>query len=114
MIGQYVKKWQMSLGLASWRIDQYHHKDSSYFQSDNDFVTRAEVFADWRYLKANIHFNLCEMKHLPVDEIERIVVHELCHILVNEMRSSGIDHEERVVTGLTDAFMDGGAHDKVT
>ena len=30
---------------------------------------------------------------------------ELCHALVNEMREQGIDHEERVVTMLSKAFM---------
>ena len=38
-------------------------------------------------------------------QIERIAVHELCHILVNEMRESEMCHEERVVTMLTKAFL---------
>jgi len=45
------------------------------------------------------------MKTMDGDEIERAVVHELCHILVNEMREDEIHHEERVVTGLQKAFM---------
>ena len=39
------------------------------------------------------------------EELERTVVHELVHALVNELREGGIDHEERVVTTLTKAVL---------
>ncbi len=54
---------------------------------------------------------------LPDEELERVFVHECCHVLVAEMREWGpgdmtqaaceisLKHEERVVCGLTSAFL---------
>ena len=48
------------------------------------------------YLKA--------IKHLDADGIERVVIHELMHVLVNEIREGELHHEERVATQLQKAF----------
>lgn len=48
------------------------------------------------------------MEELTDDELEEIFVHECGHILVNEMRGDPddwLDHEERVVSTLTKAFL---------
>jgi hypothetical protein len=45
------------------------------------------------------------VKRLDEYELEKAIVHEFMHILVNEMRAGGIDHEERVVTGLANAAL---------
>jgi predicted SprT family Zn-dependent metalloprotease len=42
---------------------------------------------------------------MDADSIEKIVVHELMHVFLNEMREKGIDHEERVATMLSQAFL---------
>ena len=41
---------------------------------------------------------------LSKKEIEKVVVHELMHVFLNETREEGIDHEERVATQLQKAF----------
>jgi predicted metallopeptidase len=46
-----------------------------------------------------------EWNKLTTDQRRALIDHELCHILVNEMREGDISHEERVVTGLTKAFL---------
>lgn len=102
-----MDKWTYRLGLRWWNVEAYCYKGKrarKFFKSDDDSTILARTFADWRYSEAVVYFNLPALRDMSVEEIERTVVHELCHVLVNEMRSGDIDHEERVVTGLTKAF----------
>lgn len=75
----------------------------------------AQVVSSWFYKTAEIDFNCLNLHDLTTVEIERTVLHELCHLLVNEMREWGgkygereeawSHHEERVVTDLSMAFL---------
>ena len=82
-----------------WKIDftvrDYLHNNCA------DFQTMATCDADWRYFEATLNFSFIKMYDLEEEEIEKIVIHELLHIVVNEMREDGIEHEERVVSHLT-------------
>lgn len=71
---------------------------------NNDDVVAAKMYVDWKYGTADLHINLPAFKGRKQWKIDRIIVHELVHALVNEMRYEGIEHEERVVTSLTKAF----------
>jgi len=53
--------------------------------------------SDWRYIHCTAEWNLALVEHADDDELELAVVHEMCHALLNEMRTplSDIDHEER-------------------
>ena len=108
IINAAMEKWTYRLGLRWWSVGAIYHKGKDakrYFKSADGSTILARTFADWRYGDAFVHFNIPAFRNMSADEIERVVVHELCHVLVNEMTSTGIDHEERVVTGLTKAFM---------
>lgn len=61
--------------------------------------------AHWPYRKATINFWFNATTDLDDEDLEEVVVHELCHILVNQMREKGIVHEEAVVTALSKAFI---------
>ena len=67
-----------------------------------------QCVAKWQYLKATLRFDVEAVNDLDDEELDHLFVHECCHALVNEMREwdgeHGIDHEERVVTMLTNAF----------
>ena len=65
----------------------------------------ALTFSNWKYLTSTIYLNWPAVKKMTAGEIKRILIHEFCHVLVNEMRERKRHHEERVVTGLTDAFL---------
>lgn len=107
-ISSFLEKWVHDTGLAWWKVDAFWHTGKEarkFFKAGKDTTVIARTFSDWRYGEVAIHFNLPAMKSLSVEEIERAVVHELCHALINEMRAGGIDHEERVVTGLAKAFI---------
>jgi hypothetical protein len=101
-------KWIPRLGLAWWDIEVAYYDDPreivDRFRVDEDGLVAANLTANWMYAMAKIQINLPALAHLSPDHIERIAVHELCHILVNEMREGELHHEERVVTGLTKAF----------
>lgn len=101
-------KWIPRLGLAWWEVQIHYYDDPGeivrlFRQFDNGDVVHAYVDANWMYASAKISVNLPAFDDMEPDEIERHVVHELCHILVNEMREGELHHEERVVTQLTKA-----------
>lgn len=74
--------------------------------------------ADWRYLHASIVFSVPKLAEKfdqgqpkNPSEIRELVVHELMHVLLNEMReydksdhTGTVGHEERVATRLARAF----------
>lgn len=102
-------KWIPRLGLAWWEIEIVYYDDP--YEIINRFriietgeMVPANVTAQWMYADAKININLPAFEFIEMDNIERVCVHELCHLLVNEMREGELHHEERVVTGLTKAF----------
>lgn len=72
---------------------------------NGDNVVVARSICDWRYATCTLQINEPELLEMNKRDAEFVIVHELCHALVNEMREEGIDHEERVVTGLAKAFL---------
>ena len=108
LINRHMKKWTYCLGLRWWEINVYYIKKKQakkIFKENKTSAIAARTYADWRYSTASIYFNIPFLKTLNPETIEAIVVHELCHVLVNEMQKKGKHHEERVVTGLTKAFL---------
>lgn len=68
-------------------------------------ILLGEANVTWQYQTATITFYPKSMKDMAEDDIEKLVVHELMHVFLNEMREEGIDHEERVATMLAKAFL---------
>jgi predicted SprT family Zn-dependent metalloprotease len=108
VIAQSLNKWIYRLGLRWWTVNVYWYKKPKqvkrFFGKRKDETVLARTFSDWRYGTAEIHFNLPAFECMTDDEIESVIIHELCHVLVNEMREGEIHHEERVVTQLQKAF----------
>lgn len=110
-INKHIDYWIPVLGLDSWiRLDV-----SCALGSDaSNPGTLAETIVDWRYMEANIDFYLGSIVESGITphRMEYIVVHELCHCVVSEMRPklhegerADTDHEERVASNLARAFM---------
>lgn len=102
-----ISKWHKTLGLGWWKVDyRYYNTLTSGDRSLNGNIL-ATCSADWRYMTADICFAVESIWGAELDDeaIEALVVHEMCHILVNEMREDGIDHEERVTETLARAFV---------
>jgi hypothetical protein len=108
-VRKYVKKWKGNLYLGLWKINinvENHIEPSNCGTQpvDNGWCLLATTRTDWRYLTASIKFSYDGLFDADDKQIERTVVHELLHVLLNEMREEGTDHEERVVSHLEIAF----------
>ena len=112
-IKRYVDRWHDWLGLRWWVVHYDYYDVEARFQSieDNEIASTAiaQTIVQWEYLTASIAFNLVATKaYEDEDDIEYYVVHEMCHILVAEMRADrsgsptheNVAHEERVVSQL--------------
>lgn len=99
LLRRYIPKWIKLLKLQNWLIDIDYMKGDGEIGSDG-YRTSATCNANWDHLSALICFWPKALRESPKTYIEYVVVHELMHILVNEMRETGIKHEERVVAQL--------------
>jgi len=106
-VAQLFDTWTYRLGLRWWTIRVLYYNRRKRFKHAADHETFARVYADWRYLNATIEINLPCAKRLDDAELEAAVVHELCHILVNEMSTTALrtTGEEHVCTTLAQAFI---------
>jgi predicted SprT family Zn-dependent metalloprotease len=102
LLHEYIKWWVHWTGLGFWNI-QVEFKYSIKKRPNGQWLCGITT-VDWRYLTTNIVFYPKAMRHLKPDEIEHVVIHELMHVFLNEVRESGIDHEERVASMLQKAF----------
>ena len=106
------EKWIKPLGLGWWDIELVYARD--------DYVppgttarddSLANCAASWRYGQAVITWNMPKVSAETDKTLERAFIHELCHIFLNEMRwanandADSLDHEERVASTLTKAFL---------
>ena len=104
-------KWSKTLGLHRWAVDYEYCREGLPTKSDDakdNYVSTATATVRWQYHDATIRFNVPELAECSDTKIERIVIHEMMHVLVNEMRDTSDDwlkHEERVCTMLTDAIL---------
>ena len=99
--------WIWTLGLKRWhRIDIVYHRSDPNPKEADGYACPAWVNVKWEYQIATVNFDVSQLLESSDEELEYIVIHELCHVLVNEMRcqDGARQHEERVVTGLAQAF----------
>jgi hypothetical protein len=103
-------KWVSPLGLGSWKIEilfarlgiRENDKDEKWLAY---FITECR----WEYQQALIRVSAPDVATLDDRELERDFVHELAHCILNEAKhfsaEDGSEHEERVATQLTNAFI---------
>jgi predicted metallopeptidase len=107
-----LNKWVKLLGLDRCTLTIEFSDESK--TSEEGMSVIAETSASWQYNAAYIIFYLANFNKVKPDRIEMAIIHELIHILVNEMRnysaSDGTEHEERVVCSLTDAVLNAYNH----
>jgi hypothetical protein len=102
-----VEKWVKITGLGWWqRLECNYYDKQDEFVKDNNRVCIMRTHIDWSRLWAEIDVNLPMVKQLDDKELEYVVLHELCHIMVSPMHSNKrIEIEELVVTRLAQAFL---------
>lgn len=105
-------KWVEALGLGWWNIQLEYARDNyepAEGNTRNGELARCKT--DWRYGHACITWNMLVLPGIDDEELELAFLHELMHIFLNEMRwartndSDSLDHEERVASTLTKAFL---------
>ena len=114
-VGGLFQKWVAALGLNWWQIEIEYVRENATPGSgviqDASFQATFKVRAAWQYARASITAYLPAIEDMEGHDLEMSVVHELCHIFLNETRdpdterSDWLDHEERVATTLAKAFI---------
>ena len=94
--------WVRWLGLGYWTMSMAFC--SGLKKASNNIWLAGYCHVEWKYLKAWVTFYPKAMRQMTEWEIERVVIHELMHVFLNEMRETGLDHEERCATQLQKAF----------
>lgn len=102
LIRKYFTYWVHWTGLGYWSIKAVMSSEIN--ERPNDSYLAGYCDVEWKYLTACITFYPKAMRHLTEEEIEVAVIHELMHVMVNETREGGMEHEERVCTQLQKAF----------
>jgi hypothetical protein len=100
-------EWIVKLGLAWYEVDVAYYDSRKQFRKDADRIVAARITTDWQYMRFAVDVCVPVVVDKTDAELERVIVHELCHALVNELREPDPigKHEERVVTMLTKAFI---------
>ncbi len=102
--------WPWEVSVEYWR-ERLPEKENSPRKHGQLGDQAADCAADWKYLHANVRFCLPACADLDDFALETVVVHEFCHILINETRAMGsddsdwLDHEERVVSTLSQVLL---------
>lgn len=113
-IHRFLDKWVVTLGLGPWTLDQVYSSGElpKELAGGPDSVVHASCNVSWEYQRARISWNCNSISDLDDDQLERVVIHELCHVLVAQMcdyrsecgRFIEVKHEEATVTRLTNAI----------
>lgn len=100
-------EWVYKLGLEWYEIDVVYHRSKKDFRRTWGVgrYTDMAVRTDWRYMHATVGVCVPLIASLSDEKLEKVVVHELTHILLNEAREKGLDHEERATTFITKAIL---------
>jgi hypothetical protein len=99
-------KWIAFLGLESFGVIVDYDPDFK----EGSRECWADCCSSWEYKQALITVYLPSFLSSSQEEMESVIVHELMHVMVNEMRQDGfsekdVPHEERTVVELTAAFL---------
>jgi len=113
-VERYTERWLGPLGLAdNWHVQVCWHREKAEQEKGDARPAMMEAEVRWQYADATIHVYLPSVFEVEDDAVlEKIVVHEYQHILLNELRSTGksmgaeyLAHEEHAATMLAMAFL---------
>lgn len=112
------QRWFEPLGLKAWKINTVFVRSDFTMDGEPAADTLATAKTSSEYMMATISWNMPVVIDHDDRELERIFLHEMMHVMVNEMRPSRMNddinralkaedswHEERVATMLGNAFL---------
>lgn len=100
--------WHSTLGLNWWHMTYEYSRDGMVSQSEGNNTCLGMARVLWQYQTACLTFNVPALEGETDAEIERVVLHEMMHVFLNETRGDGDDwdkHEDRVASTLTSAII---------
>lgn len=103
LVRKYVKYWVHFMGLGYWDIAAVMKTEK--LKKKGGGIICGRTWVEWKYCTAYIEFYINNMAGFSEQKVEEVVVHELTHVLLNEMQKKGIDHEERVATMMRKAMI---------
>jgi hypothetical protein len=107
-IEKLLAKWMPILGITTnWRKVDIKILDESGGDGSDGSKKLAECWQNWPYKIATINFYLRSMHEENDDEVENVVVHELCHLLVGMLVEDKTDVKlmESTVVSITSAVI---------
>lgn len=105
------QRWVKPIGLGWWTIHSYYcdtRKGYTKATGQDATCSAAACMTDWRYRTAELYFNCKLLARLSDAEAEKVFVHELMHVFLDELmhcQDDREDHLERVATTLADAMI---------
>lgn len=117
-VERYTERWLIPLGLDAWHVECCWHRDKA-TEERAGRPPMMETEVRWQYADARVCIYLPSVAEVEDDAtLERIVVHEYLHILLNELRplrdaddprenalaEERLCHEEHAATMLANAF----------
>lgn len=100
-------KWRDILGLQGYRIRHHWHRE--HHPENRDIG--AETKMRWAYIEADFDWYMPQLSTLNLDdtELEEVIVHEFCHVLVDPLMHEDTEHGkmvfERVVSTIQRAIL---------
>lgn len=91
-----ITLWKPFFGIENWSLVINLHRGP--IPGDEDAAGSCR--STWEYMHATLAFNLEELADYEDEEVEGVVIHELLHIIVDELKTKR-GSPERVVTHLS-------------
>lgn len=108
LIKGYFVYWMERLPLDNWKIALIIEEFITSDIKGTTFINPNQVGlckARWQYMEAEIVVSLRAAAAMDPQDLEEVVVHELVHVFLSEMREKGMEHEERVASMLATALI---------
>ena len=101
-VNKYLDKWQKPAGFGWWYITVEYERDR-YTDEPN---TAAHCWSQWQYHQATIRFYLPALKSLEDEELERTIIHELCHLLISPLEDYSTPERRQITEHTTSLVAD--------
>lgn len=106
-ITRLLDKWMKVIGLDQWEVQHYFFRSANEF-NDFDQLVLATTASKWQYKRASFHWYLQVVEQVEDEAVlERHVVHELCHPLVDPLHLDDgvLEKVEFVTQAVADALI---------
>lgn len=102
-----TRVWEDRLGIAHWTLEHaFLDSFDNEAEGGDDFKTTALTEARWQYLTAKIKWFLPSAVRHSDTELEKILVHELVHVLLAPEQTLVFERAIDEAEGMTDADSD--------